>query len=69
MSEQVIRIRLAHTSDPYTELTNGSLGTKLGERIDPYGDLIVRVKWDNGSSMSLIDGHDSWTEFVDERTD
>ncbi len=69
MSEQPIRIRLVHTDDPYTELTNGSLGTKLGERIDPYGDLIVRVKWDNGSSMSLIDGHDTWTEFVGEPTD
>jgi hypothetical protein len=67
MSEQVTRIRLAYTSDPYTKLKDGSLGTKLGERIDPYGDLIVRVKWDNGSSMSLIDGQDTWTEFVDER--
>jgi len=67
MTEKVIRIRLDYTSDPYTELTNGSLGTKLGERIDPYGDLIVRVKWDNGSSMSLIDGQDTWTEFTDER--
>lgn len=69
MSEQVIRIRLGHTSDPYTELTNGSLGTKLGEYIDPWGERTIRVKWDNGSSLSLIDGHDSWTEFVDERTD
>lgn len=69
MSEQVIRIRLAHTSDPYTQLKDGSLGTKLGERIDPYGDLIVRVKWDNGSSMNLIDGQDEWTEYVDEPTD
>jgi hypothetical protein len=65
VSEQVIRIRLAHTSDPYTELTNGSLGTKLGEHTDPWGGLTIRVKWDNGSSLSLIDGHDEWTEFVE----
>ena len=65
MSEQVIRIRLAYTSDQYTNLTDGSLGTKLGEYTDPWGERTIRVKWDNGSSMSLIDGQDEWTEFVE----
>ncbi len=69
MSEQPIRIRLVHTDDPYTELTNGSLGTLVGEYTDPWGSRTIRVKWDNGSSMSLIDGHDTWTEFVGEPTD
>jgi len=64
MTEQVIRVRLGHTSDPYTNLTAGSLGTKTGEYIDPWGARTILVKWDNGSNLSLIDGSgDSWTEF------
>ena len=67
MNEQKIRIRLGRTSDPYTSLTDGSLGTKVGEYIDPWGSRTVRVKWDNGSNLSLIEGEDSWTEFVVEQ--
>jgi hypothetical protein len=64
MTEQIIRVRLAKTSDPYTNLTNGSLGTKVGEYIDPWGARTIRVRWDNGSDLSLIEGSgDSWTEF------
>lgn len=64
MTEQIIRVRLAKTSDPYTNLTDGSLGTKVGEYIDPWGSRTIRVRWDNGSDLSLIEGSgDSWTEF------
>lgn len=64
MTEQIIRVRLAKTNDPYTDLTAGSLGTKTGEYIDPWGSSVIRVKWDNGSNLSLIEGEDSWTEFI-----
>ena len=56
------RIELLHTSDPYTELRSGDLGTIISERIDPFGDTVVRVSWDNGSSLSLISSADSWRE-------
>jgi len=56
------RISLDYTSDPYTDLKSGDLGTVIGERIDPWGDTQVYVRWDNGSSLSLISGADSWTE-------
>jgi len=63
MTEQIIRVRLVHTDDPYTNLKVGSLGVKRGEYIDPWGSKTIRVKWDNGSDLSLIDGQDIWDEY------
>jgi len=54
------RIRLCSTSDPYTDLRSGDEGTVVAEREDPWGDLNISVKWDNGSSLKLIEGHDHW---------
>ena len=41
------RIRLTHTTDSYTKLKKGDLGTIKWERLDDlWGDDIVSVKWD-----------------------
>lgn len=59
------RVELLNTSDPYTSLTFGSLGTIVGEYIDPWGYRTIMVEWDNGSNLSLIEGSgDSWREFT-----
>lgn len=55
-----MRIRLLQTSDPHTDLKSGDLGTVIREHDDPTWGTVVDVKWDNGSNLSLIWGHDSW---------
>ncbi len=56
------RIRLIYTNDPYTKLEKGDLGTIKWERLDDlWGDDVVSVKWDSGSSLSLIRGRDAFT--------
>ncbi len=56
------RIRLISTNDPYTKLEKGDLGTIKWERLDDlWGDDVVSVKWDSGSSLSLIRGRDAFT--------
>lgn len=44
------RVRLIKMDDEYTDLTENSLGTITG--IDDIGQIMV--KWDNGSTLSLI---------------
>ncbi|TDC74858.1 DUF4314 domain-containing protein [Actinomadura sp. 7K507] len=50
------RIRLVATSDPYTDLEPGALGTVT--RIDDLGTLTVR--WDDGHTLGLIPGLDQF---------
>jgi hypothetical protein len=57
-----IRITLIRTNDPHTHLKSGDQGTLRRSRIDPFGDRVVSVDWDSGSSLSLIEGEDSWSE-------
>jgi hypothetical protein len=57
-----VRITLIHTNDPHTNLRPGDQGTLTRSRIDPWGDRVVSVKWDSGSSLSLIEGQDRWSE-------
>jgi hypothetical protein len=57
-----MRIRLIHTSDQYTKLQSGDMGTVLSKSQDPWGDTVVSVKWDSGSSLSLIEGIDQYEE-------
>lgn len=45
------RVRLDYTSDRYTQLRSGDLGTVTS--IDHLGT--VRVKWDNGSNLGLVE--------------
>lgn len=50
------RVRLVHTSDPYTNLTRGALGTV--RRVDALGT--VHINWDSGSRLGLVPGVDEW---------
>jgi len=52
-------VRLLRCSDPYTKLQSGDEG--VVDYIDDMGT--VHVKWDNGSSLGLIQGEDTWTVF------
>jgi hypothetical protein len=56
------RITLIHTSDSHTKLKSGDQGTLRSSRIDPFGDRVISVNWDSGSTLSLIEGEDSWRE-------
>ncbi|TDE22824.1 DUF4314 domain-containing protein [Actinomadura sp. 6K520] len=48
------QIRLIATSDPYTVLEQGTLGTVTG--VDSRGT--IHVRWDNGSTLGLLPGLD-----------
>lgn len=50
------RVRLIHTSDPYTRLQGGTEGTVA--LVDDIGT--IHVNWDDGSSLALVRGYDSW---------
>jgi hypothetical protein len=54
-------IRLIHTCDPYTKLRAGAQGLLLSRRRDPWGE-VIDVKWEDGSTLSLIKGEDNWIE-------
>jgi hypothetical protein len=50
------RVRLIHTTDNYTKLEAGALGT-----VNFEDDMeTLHVKWDDGSSLGLIAGEDDW---------
>jgi len=54
------RVRLVHTSDPYTDLVRGDEG--VVRRVEEaLGSVTVHVKWDSGSRLGLVPGLD---EFV-----
>ena len=50
------RVRLIFTSDPYTKLKTGALGT--ASHYDDFGTF--HVKWDDGSHLGLSPGADVW---------
>lgn len=57
------RIKLLFTSDPYTKLKPGDLGTVVEistVNMAPRPFTQIWVKWDNGSSLALILGVDSY---------
>lgn len=50
------RIELISTTDPYTELKPGDLGT-----VDFVDDLgTIHITWDNGSQLGLVPGEDQY---------
>lgn len=51
-------IRLLGTDDPYTRLLPGSHGVITGFSNDINGAEKVHVKWEDGSNLALISGHD-----------
>lgn len=50
------RIKLVQTSDPYTDLKPGALGT-VGF-VDSLGTL--HTEWDSGSTLGLVPGEDQY---------
>lgn len=50
------RVELVHTNDPYTSLKAGDQGTIV--YVDDIGTL--HVMWDEGSTLGLIPGVDSY---------
>ena len=50
------RIVLISMDDPYSKLKPGDMGTVEG--VDDAGQIMMR--WDSGSSLSLIPGEDSF---------
>ena len=51
------RITLISMDDPYSKLVYGDEGTVVG--VDDAGQIMM--KWDKGSSLSLIPGVDSFS--------
>ncbi len=56
------RIELISTSDPYTELKPGDLGTV--DFVDDMGT--IHITWDNGSQLGLVPGEDQYKIVEDE---
>jgi len=56
------RIKLLHTSDPYTKLKPGDIGTVIDVHTVrlPKPFTQIWVKWDSGSNLALIAGEDSY---------
>tara|TARA_Y100001951_G_scaffold94012_1_gene90140 strand:- start:594 stop:791 length:198 start_codon:yes stop_codon:yes gene_type:complete len=54
------RVRLVHTSDPYTDLVRGDEGVVRRVQ-DALGSITIHVKWDKGNNLGLVPGLD---EFV-----
>ena len=56
------RIVLIYTSDGFTGLKPGEEGTVTS--VSPPSSLAafetINVKWDDGSTLSLLDGEDKW---------
>lgn len=58
------RVELLSTNDQYTKLKAGDRGDLLNIRFDPIDKVrILDVKWDSGSTLSLIEGQDRWRVF------
>ena len=56
------RIELISTTDPYTELKPGDLGTV--DFVDDMGT--IHINWDNGSQLGLVPGEDQYKIVEDE---
>jgi hypothetical protein len=48
------RVRFESSSDPYTKLQRGDLGTVTLVRTDPINGATVSVAWDSGSRLSML---------------
>lgn len=57
------RVKLISCDDPYTTIRPGDCGTVQGVNNYDIGDgpkSALSVKWDDGSTLSLISGVDEW---------
>lgn len=55
------KIKIVRLEDPYTKLKSGDTGTCVG--VDDAGHILM--EWDNGSSLSMIEGIDEF-DVIDE---
>jgi hypothetical protein len=61
------KVELISTSDPYTKLKAGDIGDLINIRLDPYEKIrILDVKWESGSSLSLVEGQDHWRVYEED---
>lgn len=51
------RIRLNHMSDPWSPVPEGTEGTV--DHVDAIGT--IHMKWDNGRTLGLVPGEDSFS--------
>jgi hypothetical protein len=59
------RVELIFTDDPYTRLKPGDKGTYKEAIINP--DMVQHcIEWDNGSTLMLIGGKDSF-KFIEQK--
>lgn len=56
------RIKLLSMNDPFAPVPAGTLGTV--EHVDDAGT--IHMKWDNGRSLGLVTGEDSFRKLTDE---
>lgn len=61
------RVRLVRTDDPWTQLQPGALGTVTDVRWDDHG-LRVHMRWDNGSTLTMLPDEGDMIEKVEEAT-
>jgi hypothetical protein len=54
------RVRLVSTTDRYTKLRPGAEGVVTARVVDPWRAVALCVSWDDGSSLSLLEGEDAW---------
>lgn len=54
------RIKLVHTTDELTRLQPGDEGIILDVEGEP-GDRLIKVKWDNGETLGLLEEIDKFT--------
>lgn len=54
------RVELISTDDPYTNLKSGDKGTYLFCLTQPDGIHQHVISWDNGSTLMLLQGIDSF---------
>lgn len=58
------RVRLIRMNDPYSKVIIGSLGTVTGV-VEVLGEPIYYMKWDNGSTLSLVPEVDTYFKHDD----
>ena len=56
------RVMLLNMNDPYSPVESGMRGTVQG--VDDAGQILM--KWDNGRSLSIIPGEDSFRRLTEE---
>lgn len=62
------RVRIVRMNDPYSNVTIGTLGTVTGV-VEVLGEPLYYMKWDSGSTLSLVPEVDVYYKHVDEKKD